>query len=546
MTIPTKQRCFSIKHASAGAVAAVGFGLLQLSAPLHAAESSNGIFTIVSSRTVALSGRLTGTAQQTVFAVGGQGTPVGASSNANTTVISGHPLPIQGGDSDGDGVPDIIDAFPNDPNESNDNDGDGTGDNADLDDDNDGLPDTWEQDNGLDPLNPSDADADGDGDGLTNLQEFEQGTDPQESDTDSDTVIDGDDNCPLISNVDQSDSDGDGVGDACDEDSGSSSTDITEVADISGDAIADIAMLAEVSPGEISVDYFSGGDGQRISSVAYLNSAWRGVSVATVSDTNGDGVALDPSVAVLAHNPATDNHVVQTRKAGTGEFVANIFFLNNNWDVIDLAVVDDTDGNGVPNDPSLAVLALHPTSLRIIVQLRRLSDGSLIGNRYFLNEAWSPVAVEGVVRTGANSLLSVLATNPSSRSIVVQSRFVDNGDLQRNTFFLNTAWVPRDIAVLNDLNGDAINDDPALLVLANNPNTDNNVVQARRVSTGQTLKNIFFLNTAWRADRATTLPDISGNLIEEIGIWAENPSNGNAVIQLKDYATGATTDNIFP
>jgi len=70
---------------------------------------------------------------------------------------------MAGGDSDGDGVPDIQDAFPNDPTETTDTDGDdvgdnadafpndpaettdtdadGVGDNADLDDDNDGIPD---------------------------------------------------------------------------------------------------------------------------------------------------------------------------------------------------------------------------------------------------------------------------------------------------------------------------------------------------------------------------------------------------------------------
>lgn len=44
-------------------------------------------------------------------------------------------------DSDGDGVPNAFDAFPFDPNEWYDNDGDGIGDNADPDDDNDGVAD---------------------------------------------------------------------------------------------------------------------------------------------------------------------------------------------------------------------------------------------------------------------------------------------------------------------------------------------------------------------------------------------------------------------
>lgn len=81
-------------------------------------------------------------------------------------------------DDDADGYNNDKDAFPNDPNEWLDTDKDGTGNNADTDDDNDGLPDTWEEQYGLDPLNDSDGDMDSDGDGLSNLDEYRQGSDP--------------------------------------------------------------------------------------------------------------------------------------------------------------------------------------------------------------------------------------------------------------------------------------------------------------------------------------------------------------------------------
>ena len=55
-------------------------------------------------------------------------------------------------DSDGDNVPDVLDDFPADPNESVDTDDDGTGNNADTDDDADGFSDTEEADAGSDPL----------------------------------------------------------------------------------------------------------------------------------------------------------------------------------------------------------------------------------------------------------------------------------------------------------------------------------------------------------------------------------------------------------
>lgn len=62
-------------------------------------------------------------------------------------------------DRDGDGVADLLDAFPEDPSEQLDTDGDGIGNNQDLDDDNDGLTDEREQKLGTSPVL---ADSDGD------------------------------------------------------------------------------------------------------------------------------------------------------------------------------------------------------------------------------------------------------------------------------------------------------------------------------------------------------------------------------------------------
>jgi hypothetical protein len=57
--------------------------------------------------------------------------------------------------------------------------------------DGDQIPDGWEADHGLNPNNPADALLDTDGDGLSNLAEFQAGTDPTLADTDGDGVPDG-------------------------------------------------------------------------------------------------------------------------------------------------------------------------------------------------------------------------------------------------------------------------------------------------------------------------------------------------------------------
>jgi hypothetical protein len=62
---------------------------------------------------------------------------------------------------------------------------------ADNDVDDDGMDDDWETDNGLDPTDPSDANVDPDDDDLSNLDEFLEDTDPNNPDSDSDGLPDG-------------------------------------------------------------------------------------------------------------------------------------------------------------------------------------------------------------------------------------------------------------------------------------------------------------------------------------------------------------------
>ena len=87
-------------------------------------------------------------------------------------------------DDDDDGVLDVDDDFPLDPLENKDTDGDGIGDNADPDADNDGIPDTFEDNYSyLDPLNAADALLDEDGDGYSNVREYRVGTDLDDTDS---------------------------------------------------------------------------------------------------------------------------------------------------------------------------------------------------------------------------------------------------------------------------------------------------------------------------------------------------------------------------
>jgi len=144
--------------------------------------------------------------------------------NTDLTNETNNLLPIEGDacdtDIDGDGVLNSADKFPFNANESVDTDGDGVGNNADLDDDNDGVPDSVEISNGTNPLL-----ADTDGDGRNDLND-KCPTDPNDwLDSDKDGICDNAD----------TDADNDGVPNASD----AFPNDPRADTDTDGDGIAD-------------------------------------------------------------------------------------------------------------------------------------------------------------------------------------------------------------------------------------------------------------------------------------------------------------------
>jgi Zn-dependent metalloprotease len=183
-------------------------------------------------------------------------------------------------DSDGDGVPDDEDAFPNDASESADSDGDGVGDNADAfpndanetaDSDGDGVGDNAD-------AFPNDANetTDSDGDGVGDNADAFPNDANETTDSDGDGVGDNADAFPNDAN-ETTDSDGDGVGDNAD----AFPNDANETADSDGDGVGD---NADAFPNDANETTDSDGDGVGDNADAFPNDPSRS------ADSDGDGV----------------------------------------------------------------------------------------------------------------------------------------------------------------------------------------------------------------------------------------------------------------
>jgi uncharacterized membrane protein YgcG len=85
---------------------------------------------------------------------------------------------------------------------------------APLDADNDGMPGDWEFLHGFDPDDPADAASDADSDNVSNLDEYNAGTDPNDPDSDNDSLPDGWELQYGLDPLDGSDRNGDPDGDS--------------------------------------------------------------------------------------------------------------------------------------------------------------------------------------------------------------------------------------------------------------------------------------------------------------------------------------------
>jgi PA14 domain-containing protein/glucodextranase-like protein/carboxypeptidase-like protein/alpha/beta hydrolase family protein DUF900/thrombospondin type 3 repeat protein len=207
-------------------------------------------------------------------------------------------------DRDGDGVENDEDAFPDDANETLDTDGDGVGNNTDTDDDNDGVEDT----NDAFPLDANET-IDTDSDGIGNNAD---------EDDDNDGVDDVDDAFPLDPN-ESTDTDNDGIGNNADTDDDNDGTpdandafplDPTETIDTDSDGIGNNADTDDDNDG--------------------------------VEDTN-DAFPLDPTETIDTDSDGIGNNADDDDDNDGTPDTSDAFPLNPNESL-------DTDNDGIGNN----------------------------------------------------------------------------------------------------------------------------------------------------------------------------------------------------
>ncbi len=191
-----------------------------------------------------------------------------------------------------------------------------------LDADNDGLDDSWEIANGLNPEH-NDRSADSDGDGISNIRELLLSTKPNSYDTDADGLSDGQE-LAVGSNPILQDTDGDGMPDGWEVQNGFNLNSNDGEGDADGDGISNrVEYQTQTSP----LDYYNG----------FLP------QITSLLSEDGT-LATDGTLQVLVSNsagqPLVNAPVIFRAKSGGHRLSANL----NVSDAIEVTVRSDSNG----------------------------------------------------------------------------------------------------------------------------------------------------------------------------------------------------------
>jgi hypothetical protein len=417
-------------------------------------------------------------------------------------------------DCDGDGVLDVADAFPLDATETLDTDGDLMGNNADADDDGDGILDTYELANGLDPVNVLDGLLDKDSDGLSNFDEFRMGTNIDLVDSDDDGINDNVDNNPLVF---------DEVAPTL------YSGQLTVLPDVNDDAIQEIGILkVDGEEGQVTLDILNGQNQILIKTITWADTFEDSTLalhlIPDMDDNGADEVGLF-GVQDTANNAGKPQMFVRDLRTGNRVSVYN---WPSNWKEVSAMVLSDISGDGIPE---IGLQGRFKDGNRPQLVVKNGSDGSSQGAYAYPNLFSSPMFHQHSDVDG-DGFEEIATFGRISRNNKIQIKIASgiNPGSKMKAYNFPDSWDDISWVRLDDSNGDGI-DDWGLFGISK---TDG---RPQLINKDGTDPKGALRIYAWPSDMSNAqfyrIPDMNNDGVDEVAA-AGRRSNGRYQFQVQD------------
>lgn len=295
---------------------------------------------------------------------------------------------------------------------------------------------------------------------------------------------------------------------------------VTSLGDVNDDGVPDIAVTSSANATEVK-----DADGKPLSRFGGVGA--HVLAVERVPDLAGSPAA---ELATLTLDLASGANAVQLYDTLTGAALPPIDF-DPTFTPRALAVLDDVDGNGLAD---IAVLGTGRDNGKLRATVKDAFTGRFIKYVWF-DQTFTPVKLLPVPDLNANGSqeLALLAYDPVGLRTKVELHDGRFGTWLGNVWFDGGDFAPLDMALVDDLNGDGIDD---IAILGRNVNNGNVRVAIKDLKTGRWLNQVAFDATP-PAQQLVVVPDFSGNDASEIGVLQVDDAREQARVAFKDSRT---------
>jgi hypothetical protein len=253
------------------------------------------------------------------------------------------------------------------------------------------------------------------------------------------------------------------------------------------------------------------------------------IAAAVLNDADGDGKV---EIAVLGERQSDGRVFVEINNVLTASNAQLVWFAPNHY-AVDLAVIaEDADNNGVPE---LAVLSQRNSDGRMLVEVKN-AFGPTNPNSVWFMPGNTPIDLEVVPDKDGNGVpeIAVLSSRDSDGRIVAEIKNASGLTNPSAVWFMpgNTAI---DLAVVGDKDMNGI---PEVAVLSSRDSDGRNVVEVKNAS-GATLPSAVWFAAGHTADQVGALNDADSNGVPEVAVLSTRDSDGRILVEVKN-AAGAT------
>jgi hypothetical protein len=313
--------------------------------------------------------------------------------------------------------------------------------------------------------------------------------------------------------------------------------DMAVLPDLDASGNPEIAILQQQASGQVRVQARDTVTGA-VTKNLWFGLQYEPVSMDVVADYSGNSL---PEVAVLGSEAGTDAVRVQIQDTATG-FLDNVF-LGTQSIAKDLVSVTDTSGNGIPEIGILGVLKAND---QVRMQMWDAGTAAFQSNVWFAKvyQPQSTITMPDINSNGSDEIVA-MGVDPATQNIRVQVRDSDTTATHYN-IWLGAVNEAVDIALINDINGNGVQD---LAVLLKTP-TGTGRVRVQDGLNGAFIRNLFYTVVENPVGLAV-MPDYSGNGFDELAVLGEliDPTTGEpgSHVQILDTSSGSQVNRIdFP